>query len=190
MIVLQDSKVTVEDNASPTVVYDDDHIRVIWAPGRSSYVLVTFSPMTSLVDGSRFFCDVPVQKLGVNCLGFMPKKPNWYPAKSMIKAVAAISVILARFPEVVSYGGSMGGYGAIKYSALLGATSVIALCPQWSIDMSECEGKHPGFQSWYDPSMKGMAVRPVDVCGKVYVFYDPAHERGRLQELSATRLLN
>ncbi|WP_448118309.1 hypothetical protein [Pseudomonas serbica] len=187
MTFLQDSEIIMEDNASPTVVYDDEHIRVIWTSGQSSYVLVTFAPMTSLVDGIRFFCDVPVQKLGINCLGFMPKKPNWYPTKSMTQAVAASSAILARFPEVISYGGSMGGYGAIKYSALLGATSVIALCPQWSIDISECEGNHPGFQSWYDPSMKGMAVRPVDVGGKVYVFYDPAHER---DSFHATQLLS
>ncbi len=73
----------------------------------------------------------------------------------------------------------MGGYGAIKFSRLLGADLVIALCPQWSLDAAEC-GFDPGWQSYYRPSMAAMGIRPGDVGGQIFLFVDKTHQLDRL----------
>jgi hypothetical protein len=64
----------------------------------------------------------------------------------------------------------MGGYAAIKFSKLLGATEVISLCPQWSIDPAESL-KNP-WGSYFVPSMTGMSIRTEDVSGSVFLFVD------------------
>nr|WP_314490258.1 hypothetical protein [uncultured Pseudomonas sp.] len=122
-----------------------------------------------------FFADSPATKLGLSCIGFVAKKPNWYPAKSVLNSVAAIEQIFAKYKTIITYGGSMGGYAAIKFSRILSATSVISLCPQWSLDRAECDGANPGYQSYFLASMRGMSVTENDLAGKIYLLYDPGH---------------
>ncbi|MDD5274049.1 MAG: hypothetical protein PHU14_15195 [Methylovulum sp.] len=55
------------------------------------------------------------------------------------------------------------------------ATEAIAFCPQWSIDPNECAGKNTGFDSWFNPSMAGMAIRKADIAGRTCIMYDPSH---------------
>lgn len=66
----------------------------------------------------------------------------------------------------------MGGYGAIKFSRLLGATEVVSLCPQWSLDPIECEDNNTGWPQLFIPSMAGMGIKSEDVSGRVFVLTD------------------
>ena len=43
----------------------------------------------------------------------------------------AIEDLIAPFQKRIGYGGSMGGYAAIKYSKLLGLSRVVSLVPQF-----------------------------------------------------------
>jgi hypothetical protein len=155
-----------------TIVYDDDEIRVIWSPGSSDFVLITLGDMITLSDGQRFFADVPVRKLGIAAIGIMAKRISWYPSENLRKAASVILYIIGTYETRMIYGGSMGGYAALKYSRLLGASHVIALCPQWSLDQAECRGKYPGWGEYFTPSMSGMGIRPKDVAGEVFIFAD------------------
>ncbi len=50
-------------------------------------------------------------------------------------AVAAkVAELVRRYGRVVSYGSSMGAYGAIRFGGLAGASVALALSPQYSID--------------------------------------------------------
>lgn len=71
----------------------------------------------------------------------------------------------------------MGGYAAIKYSRLLGASHVIALCPQWSIDRNDCPDFDTGWGEFFTEDLRDMAIRSNDVQGKVYIFVDPFEKR-------------
>lgn len=71
----------------------------------------------------------------------MPKQKSWFPQASMIELEKAISPILEGFKNIVGYGGSMGGYAAIKYSNLLNMNRVIAFVPQYSIDPEQVEDR-------------------------------------------------
>jgi hypothetical protein len=160
------------DSSTTSIIYDDPHIRVIWRPGRSDYVLITFADLMLTVDGHRFFADVPAAKLDLNCIGVVATGGNFFPKPSLLAAAPAILAQIAGFSQRIAYGGSMGGYAAVKYSALLGATEVIALCPPWSIDAEECEGNFPGWPQLFIPEMRGMGTRPEEISGAVYVFAD------------------
>jgi len=161
------------------VLYDDADLRVIWHGGRTDYLLITFGDMTTLASGDRFFADAPCVKAGITCLGIMPKRENWYPVESVARAVLACASRLAAYSDRVVYGGSMGGYAALKYSRLLGATTILALCPQWSIDPAECEGVDPGWGQHFHAGLSRMGIRLEDVAGEAFVVFDPAEPRDR-----------
>jgi hypothetical protein len=155
-----------------TIIYEDDEIRVLWSPGNLPFLVITFGDLITLADGHRFFADDPLKKSSVPAVGVVAKRGNWYPSESIRKAVEKIQSRAATYLTRVVYGGSMGGYAAVKFSALLQATHVIALCPQWSIYPAECEGVNPGWESYVVPEMKGMGIRAQDVEGEVFLFAD------------------
>ncbi|MBD8496257.1 hypothetical protein [Pseudomonas syringae] len=158
------------------ILFENEDIKVLWHKGISNFLLITFGDLVTLAQGNNFFADTPVKKLGINCIGFMAKRPNWFPHESMSQAIYAIKHITHLFKEKITYGGSMGGYAAIKYSSRLKATSIISFCPQWSLDASECDGNNPGYQSFYVPSMKDMSIKTNDISGSLFILYDPYYK--------------
>ncbi len=156
-----------------TILYEDDEVRVIWSPGADDIVLVTFGDLVNLAKGLEFFAEKPLKKLGIAAVGVMAKRGNWFPSESIQKASSAILDKISGHRARITYGGSMGGYGAIKFSRLLSATHVIALCPQWSLDPQECEGSDPGWRNFFVDHMNGMGIRRSDVSGDVFIFSDP-----------------
>ena len=159
------------------IVYDDVDIRVIWQRGNTNLLLITFGDLTTPAKGHHYFSDVSARKAGVAALGMMAKRGNWYPQKSLERAYEKIRPLIENYNIRIAYGGSMGGYAAIKFSRLFGATHVIALCPQWSIDKAECEGNDPGWQTYFHLGMRGMGIRAEDVAGRVFLFADGFNPR-------------
>ena len=160
--------------ASPfaEIIYEDDELRVIRQAGDGELLLITFSDLVTLADGLRFFGAVPAAKAGLPAIGFVAKRPSWYPAVFVDTAIQAIAAHLAPYRTRIVYGGSMGGYAALKFSRALMATQVVSLCPQWSIDPDECGGVESGWSSYYQPELQGMGIRGEDVIGQAFVFAD------------------
>ncbi len=156
------------------LAFEDAHLRVIFKPGYSDWLLITFGDAATLADGTRFFADSVAQKLDLTCLGFMALEKNWYPGSSIAACLPHIAYTLRAFNRRLIFGSSMGGYGAIKYARMLGATDVVAYCPQWSIDPAECGGPGiSGYDAQFRPHMAGMGIRPDDISGTINIFYDP-----------------
>jgi hypothetical protein len=107
----------------------------------------------------------------------MAKRANWYPTEHLYKASNFILDKISGYKTRMTYGGSMGGYAAVKFSSLLGATDVIALCPQWSIDSEECQGVDPGWGDFFVSKMRGMGIRTQDISGNVFLFFDAFNTR-------------
>lgn len=162
----------MDSELATIIIYDDDEIRVIWAPRGSEFVLITFGDLIALASDHRFFADTPLDKLNISAIGIMAKRGNWYPPENFHKALPCILDRIGGYETRITYGGSMGGYAAIKFSRLLGATHVIALCPQWSIDPAECQGTDPGWGGYLLPTMSGMGIREQDVAGRVFILSD------------------
>lgn len=167
-----------------TIIYDDEQIRVIWSPGAHDMIVVSFGDLISPAFEKNFFAEKPLRKLSIPAIGIMSKSPNWYPKENIVLANDRISELIKRYRLRITYGGSMGGYAAIKYSRLFSATQVIALCPQWSLDIEECSGVNPGWQQYFRPSMKRMGVRKEDVSGDMFLFVDPFDRRDMMHLLN------
>ena len=156
-------------------IFEDEHIRVVFRPGASSYTLVTFSSLGAWPAGHDFWWRAQCEAAGLHALGVVAKAPNWFPAISMVPAVAAMGAFLRG--RVVLFGYSHGGYGALKYAAALGADAVVSISPQYSID--------PGrlaiadfFKPYFDPALhEGMEIRAADQAGTVVLVWDPLFAR-------------
>lgn len=158
-----------------TVVFEDENLKVIYREGSSEFLFCTFGNLKNLAVGLQFFADVPAAKLDLSCLGFMTKTPNWFPKSSMAAAHIGVKHILDSFSQRFGYGGSMGGYAAVKYSNLLQLDYSLVFCPQWSIDPAECNGSKNGYEKYFIRGMEGMSIKPNDTFGKIFLLSDPHH---------------
>ncbi|WP_273687161.1 fascin domain-containing protein [Ketogulonicigenium vulgare] len=162
-------------------IYEDDALAVFFADGGDDLV-VTFSDATMSLNGTRFFGDTPLKKLGKAALGFVAKSPNWFPRDSMYPAIREADTILDKFQDITTYGGSMGGYAACKYAAAVRATRILALCPQWSIDNERCNNVYGRRHKHFNPeTMQDMEVKASDLAPSAVIIYDPYHKVDRFQ---------
>ncbi len=162
------------------VVFSNNDVEVIFFKGSSDYLLITFAPLNAYADGSFFWGKGLAVRQNISTLGFVAKRGNWYPMASMCRAIEAASEVVANFSKIITYGASMGGYAALKYSKALGANKVIAMAPQYSIEPAVMENFDDRFLKHFVPNWNdNMAIRREDVCGISYVFYDPIFEEDR-----------
>lgn len=157
------------------LIYCDENLEVFHRSGASNYVLVTFNEMEMQANGSRFWGQRFCEKADIAALGFISRRPNWFPAASMAKASAAVAPILRQASERILYGHSQGGYAALRYRRLLDADVAIAFCPQISIDPQAVpfDGR---FKLHFAPSLHdGMEIASEHAAGRAYVFHDPFH---------------
>lgn len=124
------------------VVLRSPDLEAIWHPGDPSFLLVTFAEMGLRPNGRHWWGAAVARRIGCAALGFVAARPDWYPAAGMRQALAAprLAAALAAHPRRLTYGFSMGGYGAMRYAGEIGAEACIALAPQWSIDPARNAG--------------------------------------------------
>ncbi|MCQ4162643.1 tetratricopeptide repeat protein [Roseomonas sp. GC11] len=153
------------------ILYEDEHLLVVHHPADGPFTLITFADMSFRPKEHVIWGQDPAGKLGLNAIGFVPKAENWYPTASVEKAAPAVRAAL-RGPAI-TYGYSMGGHGALKHAARLGAEAVLAVSPQDSIDPAEVPWD-TRFHKYHDPALHaGMAVRPGEAGAYAVVMADP-----------------
>ncbi len=159
------------------VVFENDYMRVIHAPAASSWVCITFNEMGSVAEGSSFWGDQFLAKQGISAIGFMSKRPNWFPRGPTLEAIAAIRQLLAEtYTAVVTYGFSQGAYAALTYSRPLNAGMSLAFSPQASIAPHDVAPWDTRYAQFYDPALNAdMLLTDADLAGRNLVFFDPLH---------------
>lgn len=70
----------------------------------------------------------------IDHIAVKPKRKDWYTRPDLPQIFAQLGALFARYREVVPYGGSMGGFAALTFADLVGATTVIAIAPQSTLD--------------------------------------------------------
>jgi hypothetical protein len=121
------------------VIYEDDHLVCIFQPGtRSDALIFTFSEMLMRPSPDhRIWAGVPIKNLGFAAIGFVAKKPNWFPKESVHNAFALIQDLLASYGQRIGYGYSMGGWAVLYYAKKLLLDATISFSPQFSINPDE-----------------------------------------------------
>lgn len=98
-------------------------------------VVVTFPHAGGPTMGNGVaFAEVFLKAKGVDAYHLLNAEVDWCQHEEFWQAVAAIRADIHPDREIVTYGSSMGGYGALLASGRLQAARVLAVVPQFSID--------------------------------------------------------
>ena len=172
-------------------MYRSHDLLVIARTGyETSFCVVTFDSFTDrrTLDregfGEGFFAS-----RGVNAIHVLSRDNDWYLLPDIELALDAAAKATASFDRVLAYGSSMGAYAAIRLGGLAGASTAIALSPQFSIDP-----RLVPFENRWDPDARRLDYeieRRLALKGFVAsadVFYDPADRDARHVELYRDRL--
>ena len=152
-------------------LFEDDEVLVLHRAGASDFTLVTFAAVGHVPNGTWFWAEAPARKLGLETIGFIAKRRNWYPATSIARAAMRVRPALKR--RALGYGYSMGGYAVLKHGAALGLTHGLAIAPQMSIDPADVPGDRR-FHHHHDPALHGgMRVARDDAPPIAFAVADP-----------------
>ncbi|HWL83523.1 MAG TPA: tetratricopeptide repeat protein [Roseomonas sp.] len=172
------------------ILYEDEHLVVVHHRAKGSPTLITFADLTFRPQGTRIWGEDLAAKLGLNAIGFIARRENWYPTASVAAAAPAVRAAL-RGPAV-AYGYSMGGYAALKHAARLGAAFSFAVCPQSSIAPADVPWD-TRFHRYYQPEQHpGMPVRAGEAGQFSVLLADPymPEDRGHAERLVAQAGVN
>lgn len=163
---------------STTIIGQTERLQALFLPGGGDVLLITFNGMGMRPDGKTFAAASVAAKLGMPAIGIVSTEPNWFPEPDMAELLPQLEPHLGIRSKRLAYGFSMGGYGALKYSRAVGATAVLSLSPQSSVD--------PGFVPWDHRYRKyirdfhrGERLKPGDAAGFICVIADLMHEDDR-----------
>ena len=115
----------------------DHAVRRVFGPAGdpSRPVVVTFPHAGwATWDRGPAFAEPFLRHKGFDAYHVLNRRPNWFQTDDFLPALAAIRADLPPGRPVVTYGASMGGFGALIASGPLDAVRVLAVAPQVSVD--------------------------------------------------------
>ncbi|MCB2050388.1 MAG: hypothetical protein KDE63_03060 [Novosphingobium sp.] len=146
-------------------IFNDDVLVVVFEPaGGEDPRLNGFRPGW----GTDVF-----RKRRCSVLSIKPKRVNWYVTPDLEAAFLEISCFFSGFRRIVTYGVSMGGFGALCYSDTIGADSAFVFSPQTTLDPAKIlDGRFPRATAWDFTTCFGDVKGRFDRLKSAYVFYD------------------
>lgn len=110
---------------------------------------------------------------GISAIHVLGRGDDWYQYGDMPAALASVREATRGATRVLTYGSSMGAYAALRFADAVGATDVLALSPQYSIDPAVAPGEERWSQDirriqWL-PEYNG----PMACSARAVVIYDP-----------------
>ncbi len=160
-------------SASQTIYRTSDFsIRFVEASGSPSCV-VSFSSFTDEPSLERpGFGESFLRDRGIDAIHVVNRTNVWYSYSEFSEALARVKDVTARYPRVLTYGSSMGGYAAIRYAAAAGARIAVAISPQYSVSP-----KYAPFEKRWAHLVRNIDLRSDNAHGSqdvaAIVFYDP-----------------
>lgn len=123
------------------------------------------------------FSETFLQKRGIPHVCFIAKQNHWWQTSSLPDALdRAWSEVGRRHERFVSYGASMGGYGAMLAASFLSLDRVVAFYPQASIrEELVSDDRWRIEQNMLTPYFDDLAFR-VPSSVELYIIYDPFHD--------------
>lgn len=162
----------------PRKIAETGQSRALFDPeGEGDTLIVTFTNRHWAGKGeSDFWGHKFLSKRGFPALGIMGAAADWFPeteTRALIEAVRATGA-LDGYRRIVTYGYSMGGYGAVKYASQLGAAASLSMSPQVSIDPKDVSAFDRRYRLHYAETLHPrMKVQPGDAAPVNYAVYDP-----------------
>ena len=154
------------------ILFEDKNLKVVFSKGKTDYLLVAFSPMNfSAKNSEDFYAKSIIINNNINAISITALNNHWYPEKFMKRIIDSISSITKQFKIVITYGVSMGGYGAIKYSKAINTTHIISMMPHWSINPNEIpENRYLKEYNQFSEFLDDMSIKKEEVFRKIIYF--------------------
>jgi tetratricopeptide (TPR) repeat protein len=123
----------------------------------------------------------------IDAIHFIGRENDWYQYAEMPAAAAAVAELVRSYERVVAYGSSMGGYAAIRFGGIAGASVALAISPQFSIDprTARFERRWKSDSDRIDFSLERTLKAPF--VETAYIVYDPFDADRRHAELFRRR---
>ena len=114
-------------------------------------------------------------KRGVSVMAVKPKQRDWYSSQDLPQTFRHLQPFLSRFGERITYGTSMGGFGALTYADLVGAKRVVAIVPQtlYRAENGIQEDRYVESANWDHSHPFADAAEGCKTPEKVFLLYDP-----------------
>lgn len=168
---------TERPSSGGDTLYRSADLRVTFTdvPASSGDVcIVSFDPLTDRESLDRNgFAERFLFSAGYPALHIVPRRNRWYEETDLSRALEAARDAASRYRLVLSFGSSMGGYAAIRYGALAGATKALAFSPQYAVGPEEAPFETRWKRYTRDLSFVGLREEQVPKIERSYVFYDP-----------------
>lgn len=157
------------------LLYSSKDIYAVYHPGESDYLLLTFGYNGMKADDESFWAKGFCSKAKISAVGFVSRRSDWFPRKYMLPAIDAVLPQIVNFPTRIAYGGSMGGYGALKYGKALGAQKIFTFVPQFSLNPEVVGSFDSKFTEFFDADLhSGMELNPEEYPSEeAWVLFDP-----------------
>lgn len=172
------------------IIADNEHIQIHYKSRSTDIIVITFSHMGFSQKVEAYWGAGALENCGLSALGVVCKGNLWFPPRSMADAMQQIGTPpWATYKNRITYGSSMGAYAAIKFGRLVGATTALAMAPQFSIDPAVC-GQHDRLHSSFFNAQlhAGSTIEDRDISCQSFVFHDPAVDIDRFHAHALHRL--
>jgi hypothetical protein len=123
-----------------TILFDGDDIRIVASYHGSDAVVLSFSPRPQRPgDNLRGFGRDFFDGQGITGIYVVAHWANWWQSAEMEAAIEAVrkSGLVRDARHSMAYGGSMGGFGALKYAEAFECKRALIVSPQVSIDPAD-----------------------------------------------------
>lgn len=166
-------------------VLEGRYLRLLWSEDRpGDRLYVTFDHWKRVKPGFEPLSgDTLFDRRGWPVLRVQTARNDWFLNPDLEAALDVVAAIAGDYANVVTYGFSMGGYGALRFAEAAGACRVVAISPQatpiparapfetrWWKDRQQCDA------ALDDLSHMSRAGAP-----RVVMLYDPMQRPDRLQ---------
>ncbi|MFG1481147.1 hypothetical protein V5F53_21235 [Xanthobacter sp. V4C-4] len=174
MLIFDGADIVVRQRLEP----ESDLLVFCFSPRNGSKRNLTKPGDQIVGSGEPFFV-----KRQIPAILFTARWNHWWQTPEMDEAIRLLEEqgIFERYRTIVTYGMSMGGYGALMYSNRLHAKRVIAVAPQYSLDAKRVPGERrwgedrKQYRNHYDDMSEGLIPS-----GQVTVLYDPLYKADRV----------
>lgn len=162
--------------SSVELIASHGEIQIWYDPRPSELCVVTFSHMDFAQTGAVYWGRQTLERIGVSAVGVVCMANSWFPQRDIAAALKQSRQTWRHHEQIVAYGSSMGGFGALRYGRAFGARAAIGLAPQVSIKPRHCHPSDHRYDAYNNPAdVLGRSVRWWHLPQHAFAIFDP-HE--------------
>lgn len=128
-------------------IIENEHVLVKYHEGSGDTLFVTFTSLNNNIgsdENNTGFAENYLRRRNISAIHLIAKWNHWWQPAEIQAAIERVSKLIKSkiYRRVVTYGSSMGAYGAALHAKSVGAHIAILIAPQFSVDPTK-----PPFES-------------------------------------------